>query len=296
MKKVLIMALLLFSLGAKTEELKCSLKGTKIYTVNGVQNSSDDAVKMFAAIDGKIIRAQIDKSPENVEVQKIYNPSHGLTNDMLELIAQDLKARGIVEDPWKYIGFALLGMKFSTPRLDSIRSKINKKTLFDIKEEVNKAMYSPEQLQKADESVVNSLKNAVKNSLDVKKKIIVVAHSQGNSVTNLAMTHLKNDSKFNKDYMPYLGVLHVASPVNWRAIDNSQLIKLSSDLIVWNIFMQPFSESANYQLVGYKDYSPVSNTLLRLLFSNDKDYAHHVRGSYIVQFMQFKSSSLLFRS
>ena len=275
MKMIMILIGFFLPVLAESAELACSLKGAKIYTINGVNNNLKNATKFVSTVEAKVIRSQIDKNPQLVDFQSIFNPSHGLANDALELLAQDLRARGITDNPWKYIGAALTGVQSGLPAIGLQRLTINAVTLAGMNEEINRIMYSPEQLSKADEKVVQELKGAVKGSLDLKKKVIVVAHSQGNSVTNLAMTHLKNDTKFIKDYKPYLGVLHVATPVNWRAIDNSQLIKLSSDLIVWNILMQPFSESANYQLVGYKDYSPVSNTLLRLLFSNDKDYAHH---------------------
>lgn len=267
---IFILGLYLISvLAFASDELKCSLKGTKIYTVNGVFANNKGALAIKDAVDKVIVKSNIDKS-RIITVREILNNSHGLGNDALELLAQNLRARGITDDPWKYIGAVLSGVPLSNVGLLALNSA----TLSFLKEDMGRALYSPEQLAKADEVVVNSVKGYVKNSLDKKEKVIIVAHSQGNSVTNASMEILKRDSNFNKDYRPYLGVLHVATPVNYRAIANNDLIKLNNDLVVSNYLLLPFSESPNYVVAGFTENNPLHN-FFSFFLSDNKDVTFH---------------------
>lgn len=230
-------------------KLSCSANGTDIIYINGVLTSKKDSEITTRDIQNILkengVKDKID-SKLTVRISSAWNQSLGLGNDALELVAQELKTKGVAE-PWKYIKMMQLG-GLSQSKSNFAFAGLNALTYALVEKSVISKLYSVDDLQKAEELLSSNIQNNIKGKLQKNEKVIIIAHSQGNTVANSATLNLPSDIDGENKKLKYMGALHVATPSSRRAAIKSRMIKLSNDLVVSNPIVGAISESPNYTL------------------------------------------------
>jgi hypothetical protein len=233
--------------------LKCSRNGTELIYINGMDNTRTDANLTLEEIDKqvKLFKSSIDTKPELISVSNIVNPSHGIGNDIIEHVLDVAYTAGISE-PWKYLRAVSISdkidsiIKTRTNFLPSTFTNFDKLALYKIRGAYSEYFTSAEVLQASNVKVKNELRSSIIAKLVNNKKILLIAHSQGNSITKAATADLPTLIDDENKVRKYMGTLHVATPIRDRATVKSRLIKLSTDRVVG--YLYGVSESANYEL------------------------------------------------
>lgn len=268
--------------------LKCSANSTVLFTVNGVATTGQGA-----SINMKAVRKIADANRYAVDlngkvsVRMIYNPKKDLDQDGLEAIAQELRSRFKVKNPWKYIQLALIYSDnvITTSSQTALASSLFAPLVAPVsfmalqfaKSRIKKSLDESSILELADQKVFLSVKEAVQSELEATKKVIIIPHSQGNTVVNAAMEELKIINKFPTKYNPFLGVLHIATPSAHMAISKYALIKLNTDLVVNNPIVAANAIQSNYVEKGVPEGSFVVKMLANSIdwVNSDTDISRH---------------------
>lgn len=236
MKFALVLMLFSFYFNVSAKTLSCSANGTDVYYINGVltndAKNKTDTKAMGALFNSKL--GQLDLG-SNVSFTGIYNPSFGVVNDVAELFSQAYYAK-TGKDDGKAIFNLIQNIPEAVGNIASVfdptevskaigmfgyTKTLNLATLVDQANEdwvtaASRSMASTDKLFAEDSVVINSVANAVIKSKKDNRKVLFVAHSQGNAalVAGIKKLQLYNDPG-EVDYMKrFMGVYHVASPVS----------------------------------------------------------------------------------
>lgn len=263
MKLIILIYLLLFSFSSIAKSLSCSANGTDVYYINGVltnqKKNNDDKEAIKTLFNGK--ENQLDSGPliagkPPAKFTGIFNPSFGLVNDAAELFAQayyaktgsDQNAKAIfnlvknVPDELVNVAKAYDPTGFtSAMQMLGFSKTLNLSTLKFIAEEsaqtaLEKNLASTESLingKNGSAQVVESIYTHAKESKDAGRKILFVAHSQGNAVLNAGIKKIEQNDSTQVDYMKkYMGAFHVASPVPPLNLYKSRNIRSDHDKVI----------------------------------------------------------------
>jgi hypothetical protein len=274
---IIFLFILMFS-GVSFAELSCSANGTQIYYINGVHVEADntaDARNIDVLIRSSPYNPnEIDKSSNLPTVLGVYNYSTGFFDDFTKLRRQLLLDDGDMTSEKRRKHFdELIKKEFNflvasvwSSRSTEYKEKAGaslKKTLdyiynagdknsitnYDRAFTENKLYEELKLLDSqladlvaiaaVDRQVVIKVKKVISDSVFTdNKKVIFVAHSQGNEALRTSYLELQNDLVGQKDKLDKLdkvfGTLHVASPspVYIFPLPRSQGIKLDVDLVI----------------------------------------------------------------
>jgi len=203
MKKFIIGAAavgsLLFSLGGNAEENSCvSVDTTKIYFVNGVWNSVAQARAGQNIIKSAYKQQLEDKYPDqNFEFALSYNYSAGKVADLIEVIGQKLNE--INDDEASSLTAAQYYNRYMTARMFDDVVPLAARPLTTAIEEYLAGRITDS---------VDSASHIQKYQTDLQegKRVLLIAHSQGNLFANQAVLSLMNS------YGASIGMIGVASP------------------------------------------------------------------------------------
>ncbi|MGZ3788892.1 MAG: hypothetical protein ACXVLQ_10230 [Bacteriovorax sp.] len=241
MKKILIIFCLMLSLPSYSKNLKCSANGTDVYYVNGVltnfskNNSDKEAIRTIINKGSTVLDSGLlQNGLPPVSYIGIHNPSFGLVNDAAELFSQayyinngkDINSKAIynaVQNLPEVIGS--LASVYDPSHVSSVLGMfgfsptINYVTLKGLANESNqialeRSIASVDTLVKENNLVVDSIASHLTKSKESNRKILFVAHSQGNAVLEAGLKRLVENKPSEMDYISkYVGIYHVASPV-----------------------------------------------------------------------------------
>ncbi len=235
MKSITLLFLFVVSITCSAKTLQCSANGTDVYYINGVltkesKNTFDkDQIQLLFLGKNNLL-----DSNASVNFIGIHNPSFGIINDAAELFSQayfiktgsDVNAKAIynvikntpdatAKDKSKYdpSGF------FNAINFFGLGGNINYSTLIQVAEEsdqeaIKRSAASVDTLLTENFILTGNIATYIKESKDLKRKILFVAHSQGNAALSAGIISRGLNQPDQVDYMSkYMGVYHVASPV-----------------------------------------------------------------------------------
>ena len=316
MKFLLMFLICLYIKNANAGQMQCSANGTDVYYINGVltnktKNKSDaDAIgELF-----KFKKEQLDLK-KNVNFIGIHNPSFGLINDVAELFSQAYYAKtgkndgkvifNLIQNMPDALTEAVTGLDpnnlGTTLGMFGIKTPSNFATLkFSAKENfqtaLERSLASTETLLAEKDVVINSIANGVIKSKKGNRKILFVAHSQGNAALNAAIKKLTvANAQGEVEYMQkYMGAYHVASPVLplgikgelWAKQFKSRDIRLDLDHVISaaQLFSDNFippefkitTAPVTHNLIFRKDYSDLSGHFFADTYISEKVFARPI--------------------
>lgn len=181
---------------------------------NGIMNTEDDAKESRIALED-ILRATL--SPQEFSKLKFdlaYNKSYGFFQDLYESAKQKLGAENVITSFWRWMG--------------------NQEVMPDVLQEKVKTLAT--QFDFATRVAPEDLSNHVllyRTSMLEGKKVLIVAHSQGNFFANAAYEKLfTGDNALTSSQS--LGIVSVATPANFTAGDGPYTT-LTEDLMIKTI-------------------------------------------------------------
>ncbi|GAB4415026.1 MAG: hypothetical protein OHK0056_22290 [Bacteriovoracaceae bacterium] len=230
-------------------EPTCSVKGDKIYYLNGVNNSHTEATDSLNIIksifkDQPSDARRISKKDLNDQsFELLYNVTLGI-NDFAEVLALKLEEAG-ESDPWEKT--SKIFFKTSSPIAD-ISKELFTWDEFNVLENqlniVNEAIFETRysyvliDLEKQLGTTISLSAKNIENDLSEGYKAIVVSHSQGNLIANKIYGDLFEENtvsdEFAQKYKPYFSNLQIASAASSIKTDpqNQDYITLESDNVI----------------------------------------------------------------
>ncbi|QDK43038.1 hypothetical protein DOM21_16565 [Bacteriovorax stolpii] len=253
--------------------LSCSQNGTTVYYVNGVNVKYDEGEKDTDYLNGNFVNSEKNRIDFQsiVETKFIYNSSRGLLNDVKEIYYQATrnlsgeqrkyfyrrKLEKLIEKSYKDESSDLADTEkkkleemskeaFSLiMKRDQLQEPISSKEFseLEITKMISKIDYEIAELLRtatADTEVVESIKNRLKEAFSLRKKIITIAHSQGNEALRSAIYELRSEMSGSQslnqlyEFDRIFGIVHVASPSPVLAISSgkARAIKLNRDFVI----------------------------------------------------------------
>ena len=269
----LISIVSLFFFRAFGAELSCSQNGTDFYYINGVNVKYDEGLRDLNLINSEFVQKNKDKLDYQKKVKSsfIYNSTRGLFNDVKEIYNQSTrnltgdqreyfyrkKMEKLIEDRFKNKESELTeAQKIKLEELSREAFSLIMKTEqnetadatdalsdLDMIKIISKIDYEVAELLRtaeADTEVIISIKKKIKESFELRKKMIMIAHSQGNEALRSAVYELRSEMSgaisLNQlyEFDRIFGIVHVASPSPTLAITTgkARLIKLDRDLVI----------------------------------------------------------------
>lgn len=265
MKCSIFLFFIFISISSSAKDLQCSARGTDVYYLNGVLTSDlnnkidTNAIKeLFKARENRLDSGPLIAERSPVAFIGIHNPSFGFINDTAELFAQayyiktgsDSNAKAIYnaikntpeaieQDKAKYDPDGYFSMLNSF----GLGNIINRKTLMKVVKEseniaLKKSLASLDVLLRENSIVRHNVSVSIANSQYKKRKILFVAHSQGNALLQAGIKErtlrlVQEDTEYMEKYM---GVFHVASPITpLSAPFKSKNIRTMQDQIIWSV-------------------------------------------------------------
>jgi hypothetical protein len=295
---LLLSTWLLYTVPVVSGELSCSQNGTSVFYINGVLTPLKAGLLSSVEID-KIVKAsnpsvgikKIDKTKVDV-VKLIHNSSGGPLADILELYNQATqnlsqstkldfykkqlaekmnlfkKRRDVSSEEFDRLS------KTSNEALELIFSENDKNKPKNVEElsktdyyamvaSLDKALSNLLEFAVSDEEVTSSIISHLKEARDNNKKIITIAHSQGNTALNASLVLFRNrPENFNginslDRFDRTFGILHVASPTPYMGVSPShgRRIRLNKDLIITGagLILPNSPMPANFKYERYRD-------------------------------------------
>lgn len=273
MNKLLILLLFFIQPNARGSELSCSQNGIRFLYVNGVNVKETEGRTDF----NKINKDFVEKNASYLDYQSfvegefVYNSSRGLLNDVKEIYYQTTrnlsgeqrkyfyrrKLEKLIEKSYKDESSDLADTEkkkleemsneaFSLiMKRDQLQEPISSKEFseLEITKMISKIDYEIAELLRttaADTEVVESIKNRLKEAFNLRKKIITIAHSQGNEALRSAVYELRSEMSGSQslnqlyEFDRIFGIVHVASPSPVLAISSGKgrAIKLNRDFVI----------------------------------------------------------------
>jgi len=322
-----IIPLYLISLCAQAE-LKCSTNGTNVFYINGITTALEDARVDSAAVDRTFFGKELSMDYKGkVTGSLIYNSTRGFLNDITELYRQATRNLNNKESVQFYEEALKEKLKLGsnsgseswTPEQNEKMERYTAETFELIKNSVNNPIKEDELTKNeifkkiaeinfqiahllnsaaADFEVVNKIKNEFRSSLDSRKKIIAVAHSQGNEALRTAMNELRNEitslpADKRKLFEDTFGVMHMASPspvvVSTEA--QSRRIRLNRDMVILgsNLILpeSPLPATHKYEYStksGFIGKIPILGDIIEsLIISFGGSYYHSMNYVYLAE-------------
>lgn len=220
----------MFSLVARSEELKCSKNGTDIIFINGVDTTFDEGAghekKLIRLINEEVGKGKIDKDSK-VDVGFRYNRSQGAIFDFLEAGAQSLNSQSGGETSIEEAYGEIAKLLFSWPG-SLLSDAIVEQVLAD----------KISTLTEMEQEDVDGLKKDIKDTLSTDRKLILVSHSQGNFFITRALEELEGFEgetngklfKFN-NYKKFIGNLRVSSPQDKEIAYSAETVLNNQDFL-----------------------------------------------------------------
>ena len=299
MKFILTLLVLTFTFNVSAKPLSCSANGTDVYYINGVLTNKDKNSKDTAATGAlfDLKKEQLD-SGKNIKFTGIYNPSFGLINDVAELFSQAYFAKTGKDD-----GKAIFNLVRNMPEtagtatsafdptglgnvlgIFGYSNTINFATLIkEAKEDFITAsirsLASTDTVLKEKDAVVKSVATNYTLSKNANRKILFVAHSQGNAVLEAALKKLPMSQQTEIDYMSkFMGVYHVASPVPPLVSPyNSRNIRSEQDKIIAAAKIFSATLPPEFQIT----VAPITHSVTSRSLSSPDDWGHLFADTYI---------------
>lgn len=229
MKNKLILLLLMSFYGSQlmAAQLTCSINGTEILFVNGVDNTLKDIDNSLHSLERhfELIPFDVDKKMI-VGIDFSYNHTVNENLDFLEAGAQSIESMSNGSITFETAFVNLYKLFFNLPHTDSLDTSVVNTYYLENREKINQLV----ELEKQD---VSLLADKIKKKIDLHRKVLIVSHSQGNFFANKALLQLIERPDF--DYEKYKGIIgniRVASPESRVIASNSALVQNSADAIL----------------------------------------------------------------
>ena len=263
MKKIIILLFLIltFSPGSGFGELSCSQNGAKVFYINGIltaeSKNKEDTEVVFEIFDKS---NELNKLDSNVGPLKktdfigIHNPTFGIINDAAELFAQQYYIKNGNNKNAQAVFYAMrrapdlfikTASKFiPNPIVSSLvgaiplTATINYASMHLIAQEASQKAFENslrdvDDLLIENDKLITSTKKIFNEARLQRKKMLLVAHSQGNAVLQATLKNIEMTDPVLDEYIKkYSGVMHVASPVIPKQEYKNNSIRYSGDLVI----------------------------------------------------------------
>lgn len=202
----------------------CSSTGFEVLFVNGVGNTDGDAMLSLARLR-TLVGPRVGE--ETVACDLMYNPSAGVHRDLLEAFRQSVRERGL-EDRIELLWAFISGDRGLLDLVASAVSGNNPLTgafLDAIRDQLRGIVGSAAaNVAAGNEIITDSFIGATRSHLTERKKVLLVAHSQGNWFARSVFAALRPGLAQNS-----LGVVHIATPT---AQADGPYITSSNDYVI----------------------------------------------------------------
>jgi hypothetical protein len=184
-------------------------KRTKIYFSNGVGNSYEDAVRSR----NQLINAYADALEERIGRDEMlewglaYNESQGFIIDIVQVFRQKMQEENIEGNP--YLLYTMAEGGYSSEAIAAIFGQPVLNELGELIEIASSASAATMFVNIDQNRVESRHVSAYMNDLAAGKRVLVVAHSQGNLFTNSALEEVLER---NPEYAESIRQVGVASP------------------------------------------------------------------------------------
>lgn len=215
MKRILcaVLVVALFAAIALRAETFCQnlTGGTVVIFGNGIINDEDDAKESLRRLRGELQKSLLADEFNKLLFDLAYNKSYGFFSDLYESAKQKLGAENVVISFWRWLG--------------------NQEVMPDVLQEEYKAMAT--RFDFATRVAPEELSNHIllyRTSMLEGKKVLVVAHSQGNFFANAAYEKLFTGDQALATAQSF-GIVAVATPASFTA-GNGSYTTLIEDLVI----------------------------------------------------------------
>ena len=272
------------------ENPRFSPNGVDVIFVNGISNSPTDAVNSMVTLKRKVIDSLVPSTSEKIQVMNIYNPTSGLMIDSQELRDQaqaEEEAAEFTRDYIKDIQSKRQNLGAATiARLEKVifsehlryivtRDFLHSKKWYEIKQDGSIQDVNGSTDSENIGPTILKIVSAIEERILSGRRVIVVAHSQGNFFVEAAYSILKN--KLSQEQLSGLQFVGVA--VVSATTPNNKWITVSQDHTVYwgqgenaftsgNIYAYPLgtynSPKGNFDAVSYypsKEENPQPSSL-----------------------------------
>jgi hypothetical protein len=206
----------------------CKLLATSIYFVNGVHNTEDDATSSKDELErthGERLSKEYEQ--ELFEFKLSYNYHYGDVADLQEMFWQKFKEKEYDEDFYANYFVAWLRALYV--------AFVSDDALWLIAQEVIDAFSAQPNILIAEQDNLNEMIGAYLDDIAEHKRLLLVAHSQGNLYANQSIRFLRDT--FGEEGSKYIKMIGVASPA---AVTSDPYITACDDVIINSLRLSPY--------------------------------------------------------
>lgn len=226
-KKLLIVLFFVFCGDAYAESL-CVPKGVSVLFFNGMDNTQQEAEVAKKYIERAVRENKEYKylDEKKFKFELLYNDTYGRINDILEFMTQRADEVGIDS----YDLFVEIKTK-NKKRLDEISGKypFAGKVINELSLELNEKFfeYTIEMIDKNEtENIYGRHKNSLESIIASDKRLVLIAHSQGNIFLNKAYDYASKNFKDGE-----IRVIHIAPA--FMALKGEYVLSNNDKIINW---------------------------------------------------------------
>lgn len=198
---------------------ECSLAQTAIYFGNGINNSHTEALDSKCKLQTAFCESINSEDEDNYKFALAYNQSFGIGTDLLECARQTLGN----EWPTLLVAFLLNDTRIINLLPGDIVQRFND----FLTNQTIQELVAP---NASNEDVADHV-SSYTSDIGEGKKVILVAHSQGNIFANLAYQRLSTS------YQQYFTIVPVASPESFVRKSLVGHVRFSDDLVIAGVEM-----------------------------------------------------------
>ncbi|MCM2350236.1 MAG: PKD domain-containing protein [Bacteriovoracaceae bacterium] len=232
--KLVVVIIILITSASLWASNKCSIKGTKLIYVNGIQTPEADAKKTMDLLHLKIVYTNFDSSKQ-IKPEMRHNYNESFRKDVLESIVQKI--------PDSFLEF----MQLSDPYA-AFRSFIGEKGRLWV--ELTQSLFYNDTLALFSDYIQNydkdsryindrvALKELYETALNDQYRVLAISHSQGGLFMEDSFSDIATDKKFK-----YFIGFQVATPVSFTNIPKYGYATHDLDKAMW--LVRPLSYNIN---------------------------------------------------
>ncbi|GGW81698.1 YfaP family protein [Alteromonas halophila] len=184
-------------------------KRTMFYYANGVGNSFADAVDSMTALESAY-KYTLPAEEETYTFGVAYNNTQGLQTDLMQVMVQKMTEYGIDGDP--YLMYTLILEDFDESTIEHFFDVLlSDSEIQAMRDAIRETMVDAMRDLVADQNLQT---NIYESDLLSGRRVMVVAHSQGNLYSNSIVSAVKERQPERSNSIGYFGVASPAGSVN----------------------------------------------------------------------------------